>query len=53
MIFECSLLQNTVEDMILYRTMSDEEILDFYKKAREALMGKDLHIFYLKIRPQR
>lgn len=48
MIFECSLLQNTVEDMILYRTMSDDEILDFYKEAKEALTGKDLHIFYLK-----
>ena len=48
MIFECSLLQNTVEDMILYRTMSDDEILDFYRDAKEALSGKDLHIFYLE-----
>ena len=48
MIFECSLLQNTVEDMILYRTLSDEEILDFYKEVRTALSGKDLHIFYLE-----
>ena len=48
MIFECSLLQNTVEDMILYRTMSDEEILDFYREAKDALSGKELHIFYLE-----
>ena len=48
MIFECSLLQNTVEDMILYRTMSDEEILSFYKEVGAALEGKDMHIFYLK-----
>ncbi len=48
MIFECSLLQNTVEDMILYRIMSDEEILSFYKEVSDALDGKDMHIFYLK-----
>ena len=48
MIFECSLLQNTVEDMILYRAMSDEEIISFYKEASDALEGKDMHIFYLK-----
>ncbi len=48
MIFECSLLQNTVEDMILYRVMSDEEILSFYKEVGKVLDGKDMHIFYLK-----
>ena len=48
MIFECSLLQNTVEDMILYRVMTDDEIIGFYKEACKALEGKDMHIFYLK-----
>ncbi|MBE5845077.1 MAG: hypothetical protein E7302_13050 [Butyrivibrio sp.] len=47
-IFECSLLQNTVEDMILFRVMTDEEILSFYKEVRATLEGKDMHIYYLK-----
>ena len=40
-IFECSLLQNAVEDMILFRDMSDDAILDFYKelRLREKSMG--------------
>ncbi|WP_027216885.1 hypothetical protein [Butyrivibrio fibrisolvens] len=48
MIFECSLFQNTVEDMILYRCLSDEEIIDFYREVCNALEGKDMHIYYLK-----
>ena len=47
-IFECSIFQNIVEDMILFKDMSDEEILDFYKKVRKALDGKEYHIVYLK-----
>ena len=47
-IFECSLFQNIVEDMILFRCAADEEILEFYKSVREALEGKDYHIIYLK-----
>lgn len=35
-IFECSLLQNAVEDMILFREMSDDAILSFYKEVRPA-----------------
>ena len=48
MIFECSLLQNIVEDMILYRTLSDEQILNFYREVRTALSGKNIRIFYLE-----
>ena len=48
MIFECSLFQNTVEDMILFRQASDEEILSFYRLVREALNGKEYRIIYLK-----
>lgn len=48
MIFECSLFQNTVEDMILFRQASDEEIIDFYRLVREALEGKEYRIIYLK-----
>ena len=47
-IFECSLFQNTVEDMILFREASDEKILDFYREIRKVLEGKEYHIFYIK-----
>ena len=47
MIFECSLLQNTVEDMILFRCFSDEEIIGFYRHVLKALEGKDYRIVYL------
>ncbi len=47
-IFECSLLQNTVEDMILFRDMSDDDILDFYKEVRSALYGKEYEIWYIE-----
>ena len=48
MIFECSLFQNAVEDMILFRQMPDEEIMAFYRLVREALEGKEYRIIYLK-----
>lgn len=48
MIFECSLFQNIVEDMILFRCASDEEIIHFYRLIAEALDGKDYQIIYLK-----
>ena len=48
MIFECSLFQNIVEDMILFRQESDEDILSFYKLIREELRRKEYHIVYLK-----
>ena len=47
-IFECSLFQNTVEDMILYRNRTDEEIFDLYKDIAKTLEGKKYHIAYLK-----
>ena len=47
MIFECSLFQNIVEDMILFRCASDEEILNFYREIREALAGTEYRIVYL------
>ena len=48
MIFECSLFQNIVEDMILFRCASDDEIIDFYRLIEKTLKDKDYHIFYLK-----
>lgn len=47
-IFECSLFQNTIEDMILFRCMKDEEILDFYKEVKDSLEGKTYRIIYLE-----
>ena len=47
-IYECALLQNTVEDMILYRQASDDEILRFYEQACAALRGKEFRIIYLE-----
>ena len=47
-IFECSLFQNTIEDMILYRNATDEEIFELYKETAKILEGKKIHIAYLK-----
>ena len=41
MIFECSLFQNIVEDMMLFRQAGDDEVLQFYRQVRKALGGKD------------
>ena len=47
-IYECALLQNTVEDMILYRQASDDEILRFYEQVCAALRDKEYRIIYLE-----
>ncbi len=47
-ISECALFQNTVEDMILFREKTDEEILSFFRRVGDALRGKPFHIVYLK-----
>ena len=48
MIFECSLFQNIVEDIILFRCASDDEIMEFYQDIRNMLHGKNYHVIYLK-----
>lgn len=48
MIFECSLFQNTVEDMLLFRCMPDGAVVDFYRQVRSALEGKDYRIVCLR-----
>ena len=48
MIFECSLFQNIVEDMILFRCASNDEIMDFYHDIHNALDSKKYHIVYLE-----
>lgn len=47
MIFECSLFQNIIEDMILYRNASDQEIIDFYKDLAGLIGKKPFRIIYL------
>ena len=47
-IYECSLMQNIVEDLILFRQKSDAEILRFYEEIRKALEGKAYRIYYLE-----
>ena len=46
--FECSLLQNLVEEMLLYCVMTDDEILAFYQSVYDVLKRKDYRILYLK-----
>jgi hypothetical protein len=48
MIFECSLFQNIVEDLMLFRRLSDEEIIEFYKEIASVIEHKDINILYLK-----
>ncbi len=48
MIFECALFQNIVEDMILYRNASEQEILDFYRELADVIKNKPFHIYYLE-----
>ena len=47
-ITECALFQNIVEDLILFRDMPDETIIDFYRDIRKALGDKPIHIAYLR-----
>lgn len=47
-IFECSLFQNIVEDMLLFHGASDWDILLFYEDISKVLRDKDFHILYLE-----
>ena len=51
LITECALFQNIVEDMILFRDMTDEDIIDFYRGIKTAVGDKQIHIAYLKAQP--
>lgn len=46
-IFECSIFQNILENQMLYLMMEDDEILDFYRRLQEILVGKPYRILYL------
>ena len=47
-IFECSLLQNAVEDMILFRDLPDDAILDYYREVNNALERRNFGIYYIE-----
>ena len=46
-LFECSFLQNTMEDMMLFYQLSDEEILEFYRGAYEKMEQEHFRMIYL------
>lgn len=46
-LFECSFLQNIVEDMILFSQKSDDEIVEFYKEIFETIQKDDFLLLYL------
>ncbi|MBP3489954.1 MAG: hypothetical protein J6K53_16395 [Roseburia sp.] len=48
-IFECSVFQNIIENQMLYLMMTDEEILDFYRKLEQVLSNKTYKIIYLDV----
>lgn len=48
-IFECSVFQNIIENQMLYLMMTDEEILDFYRKMEQVLSNKTYKIIYLDV----
>ncbi len=47
-IFECSFFQNSIECMMLYYQMCDNEIMDFYSEAFDILKSKNFKLLYLK-----
>lgn len=47
-LFECSLFQNTIESMMLFYGMSDEEIIAFYSEVYEILKEKGIFVIYLE-----
>lgn len=48
-IFECSIFQNIIENQILYLLMTDDEIMNFYRKLKDILAGKPYRIIYLDV----
>lgn len=48
-IFECSIFQNIIENQMLYLGMTEEEILDFYRRLKSILAGKLHKIIYLDV----
>ena len=47
-LFECSFFQNSMESMMLFYQMSEQEIVDFYREAYGILQPKGFHMLYLR-----
>ena len=47
-IFECSFFQNTMEELLLYYDMTEQEIVAFYEELFVALKDKDFVMVYLQ-----
>ena len=52
LIVECSLFQNIVEELILFRCLADEEIMAFYREIKAAMGRQNIHIAYIKTEPE-
>ncbi len=48
-IFECSIFQNIIENLMLYLELSDEEIMRFYADIADTLSDKNYRIIYLDV----
>lgn len=47
-LFECSFFQNSMEDMMLYYQMPEQDIVGFYREAYEVLKPKGFQMLYLR-----
>lgn len=48
-IFECSIFQNIIENQMLYLMMTDDEILNFYRRLKSVIEDKPYRIIYLDV----
>lgn len=46
-LFECSIFQNIIEELILFHMLSDDEIIDFYKRLYGKVNKNDFVLLYL------
>ncbi len=46
-LFECSFLQNIMEDLILFHQLSDDEIVDFYRELYDKIKKEAFLLLYL------
>ena len=46
-VFECSFLQNLIEDLILFHQLNDDEILELYRELYKAVAAKNFRLLYL------
>lgn len=47
-LFECSFFQNSMEDMMLFYQMPEQDIVDFYREAYDILKPKGFQMLYLQ-----